>query len=72
MAPSIGWEMSPVAPRYHWKVDGVPEAATLSAADEPLLIVVESGWVVMAGGMRTVAVAVLESTVPARLLARTQ
>ena len=59
-------------PRYHWKVGWEPDAATVRVVVVPLLMVVESGWVVMAGGTRTVAVTVLELAIPAALLARTQ
>ena len=72
VAPSIGCEVSPVAPRYHWKVGKEPDDATLSVAVPPLLIVVESGWVMMAGGANMVAVTVAESALPTALLARTQ
>lgn len=59
-------------PRYHWKVGEEPEAATLKVAVPPLLIVTDTGWVVMAGGVITVTVAAFELAEPAVLLARAQ
>ena len=72
VAPSMGWEVSPVSPRYHWNVGEEPDAATVSVTVPPLMREEESGWVVMAGGANTVAVTVSESAFPAALLARTQ
>lgn len=62
----------PEAPRYHWKVGEVPDAATVRVVDSPLLMPTEAGWVVIAGGVITVAVAAFELALPAALLARTQ
>ncbi|MDP3851991.1 MAG: hypothetical protein Q8Q59_15925, partial [Luteolibacter sp.] len=47
----IGVVVTPDAPLYHWKVGVVPVAATVNVAVPPLLIVVETGAVVIAGGV---------------------
>ena len=72
VAPETGLEVFGAFPRYHWKLGELPEAATVKVAVSPLLIEVETGCVVMAGGMRTVTVAAFELAFPAALLARTQ
>ena len=72
VAPEMGLEVSGEFPRYHWKEGELPEAATVKVVVSPLLIETEAGCVVMAGGMRTVTVAVFEFALPAGLLARTQ
>lgn len=72
VAPETGVVVTPEAPLYHWNVGDVPEAATVSVAVPPLLMVEEAGWEVMAGGMRTLTVAVVVSAVPAELVARAQ
>jgi hypothetical protein len=64
--------VTPELPTYHWNVGEVPDADTLNVAVEPLVIVTELGWVVIAGAVMTVAVATAESAVPAALVARTQ
>ena len=72
VAPETGLVVTPVLPRYHWKVGEVPEAATVRVVVPPLLMVVETGWVVIAGGEITVTVAVFELAVPAVLVALAQ
>ena len=72
VAPLTGLVMMPDDPAYHWNVGAVPEAAAVNVAVAPLLTVTGAGWVVIAGGMITVALAVLEFAVPAALVARTQ
>ncbi len=72
VAPETGLVVTPVLPRYHWKVGEVPEAATVSVVVPPLLMVADTGWVVMEGGVITVTVAAFELTVPAELEARAQ
>ena len=74
VAPDTGSVVIPELPRYHWKVGDVPEAATVRVVVPPLLIVVETGWVVIDGAVTvlTVMVAAFESEVPAPLLARAQ
>ena len=74
VAPVTGLVVTPEFPRYHWKPGEVPEAATVRVAVPPLLMVVESGWVVIAGAVTvlTVTVAAFESEVPAALVARAQ
>jgi hypothetical protein len=50
VAPETGLVMTPEAPAYHWKVGGgVPEAATVRVVVAPLLMVMEAGFVVIAG-----------------------
>ena len=52
VAPETGLEVTPEAPTYHWKVGaGLPDAATVIVVVPPLLMVVETGWVVMAGAV---------------------
>ena len=72
VAPDTGLVVLPEAPRYHWKVGEVPDAATVKVVDSPLLMLIEAGWVVIAGGVMTVTVAAFESEVPAPLVARAQ
>lgn len=72
VAPATGFEVMPVEPAYHWKVGEVPEAATVRVAVPPLLMVVETGWVVIDGGVTIVTVAAFELVLPAALLARAQ
>ena len=72
VAPETGVVVTPEAPLYHWKVGEVPDAVTVSVAVPPLLMVVDTGWLVIVGGMRTLTVAVLVSAVPAELVARAQ
>ena len=50
----------------------MPEAPTVNVAVPPLLIVVETGAEVMAGGVMTEAVTVPEFAVPAAFEIRTQ
>ena len=52
----------------------MPDASTLRVVVEPLLMVMEAGWLVMAGAvtLATNKLAVCESADPAALLARTQ
>jgi hypothetical protein len=51
----------PEAPWYHWYVNGaVPDATTLSVAVAPLLMVVETGLVVIEEATATLTAAVLE------------
>ena len=74
VAPEIGLVVTPDAPRYHWNVGEVPNAATVRMVVPPLLMVVETGWVVMPGAvtLTTVIVAALESAAPEVLVARAQ
>lgn len=72
VAPETGLVVTPELPRYHWKPGEVPEAVTVRVAVPPLLMVVETGWVVIAGGEITVTVAVFELAVPAVLVALAQ
>jgi hypothetical protein len=53
-------------------VGEVPDAATVKVVDWPLLMLIEAGWVVIAGGVMTVTVAAFEFEVPAPLVARAQ
>ena len=64
VAPGIGLVVTPDEPAYHWKVDGLPDAATVKVADAPKLRVVESGWLVMAGATAMLTVAVFELVTP--------
>ena len=50
----------------------MPETPKDRVAVPPLAMTVETGWAVMAGGISTATVAVLELAVPAALDARTQ
>ena len=72
VAPATGLAVTPEFPTYHWKVSEAPEAVTLKVVLAPLLMLTETGWLVMTGGKLTVAIAVVESADPAALLARTQ
>ena len=67
MAPEIGLPVTPEFPTYHWKVGVVPEAVTPNVAVLPVMIVMDTGWVVKTGGIAlasTVTIAVLELAVP--------
>ena len=64
--------MTPEVPLYHWNVGDVPEAVTVRVVVPPLMMVVEAGCEVMAGGIRMLTVAVVVSAVPAELVARAQ
>ena len=58
VAPDIGLVVTPEFPAYHCKVGEVPEAATVKVAVEPLLMVTETGCVVIVGGVTVPALAV--------------
>lgn len=72
VASGIGLEISPLLPRYHWKVGEVPDTKTVSVAVPPLLTGSEAGWIRKTGGMITLTVAEFESAEPAALLALAQ
>lgn len=72
MAPEIGDAVFPEIPRYHWNVGEVPEATTARFAVPPLATATEDGEVVIAGGILTVIVAVVEFALPAELVALAQ
>ena len=72
VAPEIGLPVLPEFPTYHWNDGEVPEAAVINVVVEPMAMVTDPGWVVMAGGIRMVMVAVLESTDPSTLVMRAQ
>ena len=72
VAPGTGLVVTPDGPTYHCTAGDVPDAATVKVAVLPKLMVVETGWVVMAGGVMTVTMAAFEDAKPAALVARTQ
>jgi len=55
-APSMGDEVSPASPWYHWYESGAAlVTTTLNAAVWPALMTWLAGWVAMMGGLADIA-----------------